>query len=441
MQKMEPQVFDPTTYEVFHVDGWSFDQETMTVGLHYRLDQRLSLTETIDFSALPKPASEAQRTAFERCMSLLSVFAGTSYYKLAAPQRVVVNETRLSASAVALATEVYRQGLAEFAYRNLLPGVLNVGLEVTTEDHSPLPLGGEGTLVPVGGGKDSIVTLELLRRAGEKVTAFSVGDSAPIVSAARVAGTELVVVRRTIDPQIRGLNQAGAYNGHIPVTAINSVLACAAAVLLGCESVAMSNERTASAPSLYWQGAGVNHQWSKSIDFETQFAAVVHDDIAPDLTYFSMLRPLSELAIARIFSGMPEYFDTFISCNQYYKQTGATASWCGECDKCRFVFLLLAAWLDRKTVTGIFGRDLLAEPANLAGYRELAGLAGPRPLDCVGEVDEVVHAFAILPAEWRSAEVVAAVTAELGSHQNDSVMEFSAHPMPARFEEILRAAL
>jgi UDP-N-acetyl-alpha-D-muramoyl-L-alanyl-L-glutamate epimerase len=444
---MSVAAFDPAVYTGFTFSGWNFDEPSMTLSLRYRLGDGLDFVETVDFSSLPAPASEPQRAALQRTFSLLHLLAGTSYYKLASPPHISVGETAVTPGAAGLAEMVFRNGLAEFAWSNQNRNVLALSFEPTAPAPAPVGLMRSGkALVPVGGGKDSIVTLELLRRAGIDAVAFSVGTAASIAQTAAIAGVGHRFVTRRIDAQVARLNASGALNGHVPVTAINSALACAAAILLECSTVVMSNEFTASGANVEWEGVGVNHQWSKGLQFEQALSSYLEDEVSADLGYLSLLRPLSELAIARLFAKMPQYFGVFISCNRYYRRSGATPSWCGECDKCRFVFLVLAPWLAPATLTGIFGANLLDDGNALPAYEVLAGMKGIRPFDCVGEAAEVHAALKALAANpaWKDAAVVAALAPRLKGPaetlMNDA-LEFHEVGLPPRFEEVVRAAL
>ncbi len=195
---------------------------------------------------------------------------------------------------------------------------------------------------------------------------------------------------RSLDPRLFELNRSGAYNGHVPVTAINSCLAVIAALIHDASDVVMADERSASVGSLTWDGAEVNHQYSKGWDFERRFAAAVRHQVASDLRYFSLLRPWSELAIARSFAPLTAYHDAFVSCNRAYLLDAErrTQRWCGDCPKCRFTTLVLAPFLDRDKVVRIIDHDLLADPAQLGGFEALLGLEADKPLECVGEVEE-----------------------------------------------------
>ena len=270
--------------------------------------------------------------------------------------------------------------------------------------------------MPVGGGKDSVVAIEVALRAGADVTLFSVGNAKPIERTAAVAGLPRLIARRRLDPLIVELNAAGALNGHVPVTAIVSCAALLTAAANGIGAVAMANERSASFGNLTHYGVDVNHQFSKGLACERLLRAALAET-RPDTGYFSLLRPASELGIARAFAALPAYHRAFTSCNAVFRldpELRAT-SWCGHCPKCRFVCLALAPFLGRAELTAIFdGRDLLDDPAQYEGFAALAAVGTHKPFECVGEEAESVAAFRLAAEhpEWRDAHVVRRFAAE-----------------------------
>ncbi len=397
----------------------SFDPATGVATFGYRLTGpgglAVEFTETV---RLPVPAEQPAPEVLDRVrrvLDLLHVVAGVSYYKIAAP-RTVRAPAPVAGAAAALFTAVYTKGLAEYAYRNDVPHVLDLEVEVPgrVPDVAPVAVGGR-PLSAVGGGKDSIVSLELMRAAGLDPVPFSVNPNPVIERVNAASGLPPLAARRRLDPRLLELNQAGARNGHIPVTAINSLVAIATATLHGLGPVVMSNERSASDPNLVWHGHEVNHQWSKGVEAEglLREAVTAHAGLAEP--YFSLLRPLSELHIAQLFARWDAYDGVVTSCNAAFKLSGASERWCGHCPKCRFVFLAMAPAMPRERVVGIFGADLLDDPDQLPGYRELLGVAGHKPFECVGEVEECVVALGMLLAQppWSGAAVVEALRHEV----------------------------
>jgi hypothetical protein len=221
---------------------------------------------------------------------------------------------------------------------------------------------------------------------------------------------------RRLDPGLAALNEAGALNGHIPITAIVSCAAVLAAALNGFGSVAMANERSASHGNVAWDGIDVNHQFSKGLRAERLLKRAV-EEAAPGLELFSVLRPASELAIARAFAQMTQYHDAFTSCNAVFRldPTLRGTSWCCDCPKCRFVFLMLAPFSEPVHLREVFGCDLLDDEAQFDGFALLTATGGHKPFECVGEVQESVAAVRMLAtqARWREHRVVRRLIAEV----------------------------
>lgn len=273
------------------------------------------------------------------------------------------------------------------------------------------------TLLPIGGGKDSLVSVELCKSINEPATAVWIGDSTLIAACAERTGLPMLNIKRRLAPELFEYNRHGAYNGHIPVTAINSAILVCAAIIYGFDAIAFSNERSASSATLEYDGQPVNHQWSKSLDFERGLRAQVQSHIAADLDYFSLLRPWSELAVARAFAKTARYDDVFSSCNRNFRILGEHPSdrWCGRCPKCHFVFLALAPFMPKPRLLAIFGHNLLDDPSLASGFDALLEYRGHKPFECVGEGQESRAALYTLSqrAEWREDALVARFVGEI----------------------------
>ncbi|MFB9239159.1 hypothetical protein ACFFWC_27120 [Plantactinospora siamensis] len=404
--------------DAFSFPACSLDPATGAVTLEYALSGpggEVRFTERITLPTPAEPPAPAAVAAAERVVELLHLVAGVSYYKAAAPHRLVLPRP-LGPASLAYVTAIYTKGLGEYAYRNDLPYVLELVPETPAGSPpavAPLDQQDGRPLSTVGGGKDSIVSLEALRRAGLDPVPFSVNPNPVIVSVNEASGLPALAARRAIDPALFELNRAGARNGHIPVTAINSLIAVATAVLHGLGPVVMSNERSASDPNLIWHGHEINHQWSKGVEAEGLLRAALTEHAGLIEPYFSLLRSLSELHIAKLFAQFDRYDDVVTSCNAAFKLHDPSARWCGHCPKCRFVFLALAPFMPRERLVRIFGKDMLDDPDQVPGYLELLGIDAHKPFECVGEVEESTVALSLLAQQeqWRNAPVVRALVA------------------------------
>lgn len=416
--------FDPTSVAVFRyaniqidypsgvsVVGWTRQVKvTFTYALNDASGNEIvSCQETFSF---PKPVENltpARQEAFERLVRHLGLAAGLSYYKLAAPPCIEISDSYspdgFTPAEIGFHRRLLAKGLGEFSFVNELKAELTPEYSYRGSGRrSPIVGLGlmNGPLVPVGGGKDSCVTIEAFRSAAmvapELAPTLITVNRYPVIDDV-IADAELpdIAVVRTLDPQLRALNALGALNGHVPATAIVSLAVLCAAVLHGHGVVVMSNERSASQGNVTYQGVEINHQWSKSAEAEDLLAKLVAD-ITPELTYFSLLRPLSELAIARRFaSTCGRYFDSFSSCNAAFRldPTRRTSRWCGQCPKCQFVYLALATALERSVLEQIWGADLF-ETSPEVGFAALLGLRDWKPFECVGEIGECRVALRML---------------------------------------------
>ena len=386
----------------FRYRGYRVSPRNGLLTCSYSLGSR-SFTEKITFGAAGRwdcpLVAEAGRLVF--------LLAGVSYYKTGAPAVVDLGGTPVTDGEREFLRTFYTGGLAEFAYRN---GLDLSGLRVeggtphTASLHPPAPASedcGPGrVLIPFGGGIDSIVTVELMRtRADAALFVLSRPRDRyeAIERPGAVTGLPVVRAEREIDAQVLRSAELGFLNGHVPITGILSAIAVMAAALAGRDTVVMSNEWSASAATLELGGRAINHQYSKSAAFEAGFQQVLGGRIG----YFSALRPFTELWVAQRFAALTRYHATFRSCNKAFHSDPALrpAGWCGRCDKCCFIDLILAPFLPAADLRAIFGgAEPLADPTLAGRFRALLGTgADGKPFECVGEVSEC-RAAAVLAA-------------------------------------------
>jgi hypothetical protein len=415
--RQRPASCGPGAFDAFRFTAREID-ERGRVTLSYELDREIAFVEELDLPVAAR-VSSADRERVDGLLSLLHWVAGVSYFKTALPRSVDCSTGAPPPAAAALLDALYSEGLGELAYRNGLPALPRPTFPVGPALVSP-PIGGREhpprLLVPIGGGKDSIVALEAVRRSGRELALFSVGDAPPIARTAAVAGLPRLLCVRRLDPGLAALNRAGALNGHIPITAIVSCVALLTAALHGFDAVAMANERSASNGNLVWDGIDVNHQFSKGLRAERLLRAAVVE-AAPRLELFSVLRPASELAIARAFARLERYHGAFTSCNAIFRLDPArrSTSWCCDCPKCRFVFLALAPFCEPAHLCEVFGCDLLDDERQFAGFALLTATGGHKPFECVGEEEESLAAIRMLATQprWSGHRVLQRLLAEV----------------------------
>ncbi len=376
-----------STYQNFIFKDYSFDPQTKTLRLDYSYDGIVEFSESYKFDF---EFSEYDPIVLDRAIQSLFFMAGVSYFKTYLPPNTVIDRGSLDQKMAKFFSKTYERGLGEFFYVNKLDPHQIINFPVTEPELPKLPThNNKGLLVGIGGGKDSLVSVELLRDSGSNITTWSLGHRSQLEPLIDVIGLPHLWVDRTWDRSLLEHNARGAYNGHIPISAIFASVGTVVAILSGKRDVVVSNESSANEPDLTYQGAEINHQYSKSLEFEKDYQDYLNN-VIDNTGYFSYLRPFSEVYIAEIFSkvGFNKYKGVFSSCNRAFTHDSSHMFWCGECPKCAFTFLALTPFIDRELLESIWGKNLLLDPTLEKTYKQLLGIAGDKPLDCVGEIKE-----------------------------------------------------
>jgi len=378
-------------YSSFIFNGFSIstDNDVVKVEFDFRIDNEFFLKPTL---TIPRNSFMIYSLPFEDLKTLafnLGMVELISYWKAACPKKIIVKPFNLNKEQVEWWKKLYFNGLGEFFFTNGIETTQTDFVEIISEgevDFQQLSISlTDKVIVPVGGGKDSVVTLEILKENFELIPLI-LNPRKATTDTVEVAGLEkdgFFKIQRTIDPLLLKLNESGFLNGHTPFSALLAFATLFASAMTGAHHIALSNESSANEPTD--SNSGVNHQYSKSYEFEKDFRQYVRKYISPNINYFSFLRPLSELQIARIFSGFKKYHSVFRSCNVGSK----TDSWCVKCSKCLFTAIILSPFLERQEIINIFGKDILDDDTLQPVFNELTGTTPVKPFECVGTVDEV----------------------------------------------------
>lgn len=444
--------FDPSAVKTFHFVSYSYNEKKSCADFCYAFDYGPRFVERITFHQAQLPTDQKLRRAFYEALRYLHLVLGVSYYKAAIPNSICIDTQPISELCAQFFNKLFLYGLAEFAFRNQLDLRKRVRFPFSPHGFAQ-PEGApliNRTAIPVGGGKDAVVTIEALKRTDESLVLFSLGDFQPSQEIARIAQLPLIKVTRQISPVLIKLNQKGAYNGHVPISAIIAFLLPVCAILYGFKNAALSNERSANSDNLVCDGLRVNHQYSKSMEFERDAAAFFKSHILSEFNYFSFLRPLSELSIAQLFSKLSAYHPVFMSCNGAFKldPEERRQHWCLDCHKCRFTFLVLAPFINKGKLIRLFGSNLLDDIEQRRGFDQLLGIHGYKPLECVGEIEESAALFWLLTQkpQWREDCLVRRFKTKIlpkidkPEQMLKAAMHFSNHhQLPHEYEKVLRA--
>lgn len=319
-----------------------------------------------------------------------------SYWKATCSPTIVVKPYSLNEEQIKFWQKLYYNGLSEFFYINGINSTIDDFVNIKPESTCELSKTHFATtnsyIVPIGGGKDSVVTLEILSQAGKDICPMIINPRGATLDCAHIAAYErpdFIEIQRTIHPKLLELNAQGFLNGHTPFSAMLAFHSLLVAAITGRKHIALSNESSANESTIV--GTNVNHQYSKSLEFENDFRSYVSSYITDDINYFSFLRPLSELQIAMFFAKNEKYFDVFKSCNVGSK----TDIWCGNCPKCLFAYIILSPFIKPEVLNRIFGKQMLNDPSLQLYFDQLTGRQSTKPFECVGTIDEVNTALAM----------------------------------------------
>ena len=406
-------------YRTFVFESYSYNVQPdgLHISFSFAVDERVRFSPEAFFPA--RRFLHPERLGKKELDSLvfnIGMVELVSYWKCYCPQEVVVIPHKLTDGQVSFWKKLYFNGLGEFFYTNGIETNLADFMHLHSRADAPQcsvfelnAVLNENTcdphIVPIGGGKDSVVTLELLDGYGGTEKDFCKrplplimnprGATEECVRCAGYTLDDVVVINRRIDPALLEINAQGGLNGHTPFSAMLAFYTILASAMNGRRfRIALSNEGSANESTV--AGTMVNHQYSKSMEFENDFRAYVRDYISPTFNYYSFLRPLCELQIAALFSKYNQYHDIFRSCNVGSK----TDVWCGHCAKCLFAFIILSPFLSPERLSSIFGHNLLNDMTLKLEFDQLTGNAQTKPFECVGTVAEVNKALEMTLLRW-----------------------------------------
>lgn len=398
------------SYPQFIYNGYTINEDNEKINIEYDFEVP-GLSKFNPTWGFPKksPYSRAYKgdfkndSRFREMVYSLGLVELVSYWKIACPPKVVIKCGKLDENQKKWWKSLYFNGLGEFYYTNGIDENEQdfMDIKIDSVDHTAFgsdtfkensESGLTGCLIPVGGGKDSALTLSILKDEKDTNYCYIINPRGATIETYKAAGyaeEKIIAAKRTLDKNMLELNKQGYLNGHTPFSAIVAFSATIAAYVNGIKYIVLSNESSANESTV--EGSYVNHQYSKSFQFEKDFHEYEKKYIASGTYYFSLLRPMSEFQIAKYFAGCTEYHDIFKSCNVGSKED----IWCGHCPKCLFVWLILSPFLSQKRLSEIFGRNMADDKEMELYFSQLIGLEKEKPFECVGSRDEINAAITV----------------------------------------------
>jgi len=427
----------PTVFEFL---SYKFEPENKKVIFNYKQEfdgkEHLIFTETLLLPNAPNLTGLPEEL-LNKILQGVHLIIGISYYKMYCSPAVALAKAgaTLTKEEADFWSTVYKKGLGEFFYRNNLDPKISPEFpyDRNAKQNPYFFKKNNRYLVAVSGGKDSIVAVELLKELKVNITAVfteTQRESKIVNKVINALGVKSLKFRRILDSKILEKHK---YDGHVPVSAIFAFLGILYAVLYKYSYCVMANEHSSNFGNTKYKGEIINHQWSKSLEFENMFSDYVRNFITPDVKYFSLLRPFYEIRIAEMFSKHKKYFPYFSSCNKNFTISGAglpSGGWCGECPKCAFAFTLFSAFLTKKELVEIFHKNLYQDENLLPTFKDILGLGKIKPFDCVGTFEESKTAFVLGAPKFKEDFIVRQLLPKIKVGEELVKEVFSAKPAP-----------
>jgi UDP-N-acetyl-alpha-D-muramoyl-L-alanyl-L-glutamate epimerase len=442
-------------FPVFEYQSFSIEERAQDLFFRFKFHAAPSLSFSPEVCFVDPPPSwkRLPADALRNCAFHLGLIELLSYWKATCSPTIRIQAGPLMPAQIEWHRDLLMNGMGEFFYRNDINFTGDDFVQIDARAPAAIERAcytgslSDRSLVMIGGGRDSAFTSSALQHSGMPFTCMMLNPIPASLEIARATGSpKPIVVRRKILPELLDLNKRGFLNGHTPFSAYLAFLTAACLLIYDYSRVVVANERSSDEENVVYRGAKINHQYSKSFRFESLFDEYLQQHLLQNGRYFSFVRPLYEIQIARAFAALPELFAVFRSCNRNQSQN----SWCGRCPKCLSVFMTMHPFVSSSDLMRIFGQDLYQAEESIRIIRALVGMDGPKPFECVGITHELIAALwlsvrkqegegAALPIALRYAhENILPLHPEAGDWASTLLDSYGPHRLPPDFEAVLR---
>ena len=429
--------FDEIIYRKYEITE---KENNLIITFTFEIPNLKVFSPTLTFSKSIITNQAYDKNTLDKMIFYIGMVELISYYKCVCPKKVIIEAGYLDKEDQNWFKKLFYNGLGEFFYRNNISVSIGElfdfeikGKEIVINNSYQ----GSGNLIPIGGGKDSTVTLELLKNYDNK---YFIINPKQVHYDCIDNKDNICSIRRTIDPGLIELNKEGYLNGHTPFSAIVAFISYMMAYLTNRKYITLSNESSANEPTVL--NTNINHQYSKSYEFENDFTKFVNKNFNLDIHYFSLLRPIKEIQIALLFSNYSKYHQVFKSCNVGSKENPWI--WCAKCPKCLFVYIMLIAFLDESKVINIFNSNMLDDKEMEKDFLELIGVSETKPFECVGTINEVIFALNMYIEKHNQLPYLVQLYKD-NYYQESKIdlnyLESDNHNVPSEYYEILKEAI
>jgi len=373
----------------------------------YRVEFKLGVTKTFTDrlylkDVIPTQWETVPESVLEPTLQALLLMLGMNYWCAFPTKNIKIEGFTLTREQAEFWNTLYLNGLGEFFYLMKMDFRDLIAFPYDDTIASPAPTRYQRparALLLNGAGKDSILTAEILKANNTPFDFFTFAPSPAHWRTATLVGVKTIVVTRRRDFWLEQYMPWFGVSNAYPSVSTFTFISVLLAELLGYNEIIFTNERSADMGNLTYLGLPVNHQWCKSSVAEKLINDYIQRYITPDIVTKSLLRHYSELDIIRRFVAYPKYLAHVTSCNSYFwlprpvQLLQRKSYWCKRCPKCVFLFACYSAYVPKNELVKIFGGNLYTQKHLLSLTRRILGIEGFKPLDCVGEPEEMIVAM------------------------------------------------
>jgi len=395
-------------YISFHYTNYKYIINNKTLILTYIYNLKNSDTHKSDSFThsieIPLLDENIVVQEFETAIFHIGLVECINYWKIAAPKKLIIECGNINDEQKIWFKKLFFRGLSEYLFVNQIiideKDLFEFVIESDKEHKLITSETQDRCMIPIGGGKDSLVTYEILKQAFEDNYIFSINPIKASQAILEENQNNAITLKRKLDlEKILDYNAKKYLNGHIPFSSIVGFISILLGLIYKSKYIALSNEASANEGNIEFNNIEVNHQYSKSLEFENDFRWYIENYVTKNVKYFSFLRPLDEITIGKLFAYNHKYFDIFLSCNVGSKKN----EWCSQCPKCLFTYLMLCNYIDDEDMVKIFGKNLLESRILENEFINLTQSDKVKPLECVGTYDEVNYAVSLKIDSYKKA--------------------------------------
>jgi len=231
--------FNQFTYQSYY---FKQDESLVTVNYHFHIDNKIHFHPKFSFSS-KNIEHKLNSIEFSIILFQIGLLEAISYWKTTCCRKFFVKPYQLTKFQSSWLEKLFYLGLGEFRYINNIEVSKEEFVAITSSQNQSPEIKFRtkaNNLIPLGGGKDSLVTLNLKKDFPNKIFLLNPRKASLDICKSYKLEDDTFIINRYLDKTMLELNAKGYLNGHTPFSALLSFYSLLAAYLLECNSIVLS---------------------------------------------------------------------------------------------------------------------------------------------------------------------------------------------------------